>query len=85
MSCVRGAALTPSVPLGSCQTVTRRRSAPSSRTGRGDDGRGGDLHQGGVSLQAAQQLRAGPGRQVHPQVPGRRLRADRGKFAPDGL
>lgn len=43
------------------------------------DGPGGDLHQGGVSLQAAQQLRADPGRQIHPQISGRWLRPDRGE------
>lgn len=60
--------------------MTRGRSARNSRGGRRDGGRRSrDLHQGGVSLQAAQQLRAGPGGQVHPQVPGRGLRFVRGE------
>lgn len=48
------------------------------------DGRGGDLHQGGVPLQAAQQIRTGPGRQIHPQISGRRLRPDRGETCSGG-
>lgn len=51
-------------------------AAPAERHG----GRSRDVHQGGVSLQAAQQRRAGPRWQVRPQVPGRRLRSDCGEF-----
>lgn len=64
-------------PLFSRWTV----SARNSRTGRRDGGRSRDMHQGSVPLQAAQQRRAGPRRQVHPQVPGRRLRSACGELA----
>jgi len=45
-----------------------------------EDGRpGGVHHQGGVPLQAPEQLRGGPRRQIHPQVPGGGRRHHRGE------